>query len=622
MYASPRGAELRDALERAQASIAITDRKSETAEACRMVAPETHAMESWGDTEPRLGLVAIRQPTFRPLGDRRSGEDNLLRWMGERGDWLAWLRGSWARNVHSAPGAARAPLFTSFWDGALQAGYVEARVDTWLAPDGTEPRYGDRVVPTPPEPAPEPEPALLVEGAEVAAPVLPLLAPEPEPEPELEPEPAPRFAPASLIQALRDARPIERGQGDFELIAHSDLRFGTGRDANNPWLHELPDPITKLTWDNVATLAEASASRLGLADGDVIEVAAGDTRVRIPVIVQPGVHARVVAIPIGFGRTQAGPVAMNVGADVFPLLEPGHPTARNVSVTKTSEHVELALTQTQPTAAGRPVVRGATFAEWMRDPAAGNEHEHVGLPLWGTHSRPGRRWGMTIDLSACTGCGSCVVSCNVENNVAVVGKDEVRRRREMHWMRIDRYFAGSAESPEVVFQPMLCQHCDAAPCETVCPVLATMQSAEGLNQMAYNRCVGTRYCANNCPYKVRRFNWLNYPREDATANLALNPDVVVRSRGVMEKCSFCVQRIGEARWRARREGRELADGDVQTACQQSCPTQAIAFGDLNDRDSEVARRKRDPRTYRVLEELHVEPVVHYQTRIRNREEEG
>jgi molybdopterin-containing oxidoreductase family iron-sulfur binding subunit len=310
-------------------------------------------------------------------------------------------------------------------------------------------------------------------------------------------------------------------------------------------------------------------------------------------------------------------VGDGVGVNAFPLAGAGP-----ITVARASGARVLARSQTQASLEGRPIVKEASFGEYLADPGAGNEVEPGAkrrLSMWPGHAPGPHRWGMVVDLSACTGCSACVVACQAENNIPVVGEDEVRRRREMHWMRIDRYFSGGADEPEVVYQPMMCQHCENAPCETVCPVLATMHSSEGLNQQAYNRCVGTRYCANNCPTKVRRFNWFEYPHDDPLARMVLNPDVVVRSRGVMEKCSLCVQRIQEGKARARAEGRPVRDGDIRTACAQSCPAGAITFGDLADPASKAATLARDPRAYRLLDELNIEPGVVYLTRIKNRE---
>jgi molybdopterin-containing oxidoreductase family iron-sulfur binding subunit len=429
------------------------------------------------------------------------------------------------------------------------------------------------------------------------------------------------------------------------------------RDAShayNAWLHELPDPISKVTWDNYACLSPATAELLGVTTGDVIRLEAtepgGETRVlELPAFVQPGQHDRVVAVALGYGSILSkrflgiGPSWIEarptvgahglVGWNAAPLLtwSEGHLrlVRDGVRLSKTGHRHDLASTQshhrlTLPpklTPSGgnsRPIVQEATLAEFQQGRGR-RTLPMVGDDLWPKdHGDERAHWGMVIDHNACTGCSGCVIACQVENNIPVVGKDEVRRHREMHWLRLDRYYADHAGGVDVVHQPMLCQHCGNAPCETVCPVLATVHSSDGLNQQVYNRCVGTRYCANNCPYKVRRFNWFEYAHDDSRENLLLNPGVTVRSRGVMEKCTFCVQRIQEARAEAGRQGLPLNDGAIQTACQQSCPAQAISFGNLNDPKSRVAQQARGPRAYQVLEELNVRPSVTYLTLVRNR----
>jgi molybdopterin-containing oxidoreductase family iron-sulfur binding subunit len=369
----------------------------------------------------------------------------------------------------------------------------------------------------------------------------------------------------------------------------------------------------------------------------------GGPALELPAFIQPGQHDAVVAIALGYGRAgterfgQVGPpwlearrptgrVGVNA-SDLIRIVDGSRQYAgRAVTVVKTGRTRSLASTQVHYSlavdpqtsarpAAARPIVQDMTFAELRSAPATAPPSEPEGghqRDLWpADHPSPGHRWGMSIDLHACTGCSSCVIACQAENNVPVVGQDEVRRKREMHWIRIDRYYSGSLEEPVVAHQPMLCQHCEHAPCETVCPVLATTHSDEGLNQQVYNRCVGTRYCANNCPYKVRRFNWFDYPHEDRLQNLVFNPSVTVRSSGVMEKCTFCVQRIEEAKIEARRTGQPLADGTIKTACEQACAAQAIVFGDLNDPNSRVARLATNRRGYRVLEELGTKPSVQY-----------
>jgi molybdopterin-containing oxidoreductase family iron-sulfur binding subunit len=464
-----------------------------------------------------------------------------------------------------------------------------------------------------------------------------------------------------FAEAAPPAAPAPRWAGQKPVFAAQAARAGRtvalypaagmldGRHAYNPWLHELPDPMTKLTWENCAALSPAAAASLGVTDGDVVRISAG-AAMELPVVVQPGQHDDVVAVALGYGRKASerfrnlGPRWINqrptvnengrVGVNASPLLafEDGllRYEREGAAIVKTGRRVELALTQTHHTlsvprqlapagGAVRPIVQEVDLAELGKPAGHGESHEE----LWpDDHPYRGHRWGMAVDLNACTGCSACVIACQVENNTPVVGKDEVRRRREMHWIRIDRYYSGPPESVRVAHQPMMCQQCDHAPCETVCPTLATVHSDEGLNQQVYNRCVGTRYCANNCPYKTRRFNWFDYPRVDRMANLVLNPDVTVRSRGVMEKCTFCVQRIQEAKIEAKRLGVPLKDGDIRLACEQACPAGAIVFGDLNDRSSRVARLAHDAREYRVLEELNVGPAVHYLKIVRKRAEEG
>jgi molybdopterin-containing oxidoreductase family iron-sulfur binding subunit len=426
-------------------------------------------------------------------------------------------------------------------------------------------------------------------------------------------------------KALPPARREGAPQGSpYTLVLHPSVAMLDGRHAYNPWLHELPDPITKITWDNCAALSPATAASLGVADGDIVRIEA----IELPVVVQPGQHDSVVSVALGYGRKASerfadiGPrwidrqATVNgkgrVGENVSRFLSLENGAMRyerdGVRIVKTGRRIELAATQTHHTLEGRAIVQEIPLAELGKPP----EPEEAREELWPPdHLTPTHRWGMAVDLNACTGCSACVLACQVENNTPVVGRDEVRRRREMHWIRIDRYYSGAAENVEVAYQPMMCQQCEHAPCETVCPTLATVHSDEGLNQQVYNRCVGTRYCANNCPYKTRRFNWFNYPREDRLVNLVLNPDVTVRTRGVMEKCTFCVQRIQEAKIESKRTGTALQDGDIRTACQQSCPAGAIVFGDLNDPSSRISRLARDGRQYRVLEDLNVGPSVHY-----------
>jgi molybdopterin-containing oxidoreductase family iron-sulfur binding subunit len=543
------------ALERAGLVVSFAGSLDETAERAHFVCPDHHYLESWSDAEPVAGLVSLTQPAIRPLGSTRAVMESLAVWSGQPARVYDLLRKSYPTN----------------WERSVEAGFTEIKAHP--------------------------------------APLKPLNI-------------------AAAKAAMGSAIPAS----GYTLALYPSVAMLDGRHAYNPWLHELPDPVTKITWDSCASISPATAASLGVTDGDIVRI----ENVELPAVVQPGQHDSVIAVPLGYGRkaserfAKLGPRWINyqptvngkgrVGENAaqFLSLKDGvmHYERAGIRPTKTGRRVELAATQTHHTLEGHPIVQEIPPAELGAPREALEKHEELWPP---DHPYNGHRWAMAVDLNACTGCAACVVACQVENNIPVVGKDEVRRRREMHWMRIDRYYSGTPDSVEVAHQPMMCQHCEHAPCETVCPTLATVHSDEGLNQQVYNRCVGTRYCANNCPYKARRFNWFDYPREDRLANLVLNPDVTVRTRGVMEKCTFCVQRIQEAKIEARRLGAAVKDGDIRTACQQSCPAGAIVFGDLNDANSRVARLARDERQYRVLEELSVGPSVHYLKIVRNRE---
>jgi len=567
--------ELVTGLERVGLTVSTADRLDETAVRCAVHAPEGHAMEAWLDHAPQAGIETMGQPTVAPLFDTRPRLASWLAWAGETEDSFAFFKGRWQRDHLADAGLT----LVDQWDNIVREGYFVS-----------------------------------------AAPL---------------PDAVPFTDDAGRLASWLAAAPTARA-AELELVLHESVALRDGAHANNGWLQELPDPITKLTWGNVVALAPARARAMGLADGDVVEVGTAAGKVRLPVLAQPGVAPNVAAVAVGYGRAKAraGGNAGGHGADAYPLAtaEAAGPrfAGAAVSLTATGAKQPLALTQTHSSQEGRELVRevalGAALAGAAGEGKPGTGHSHAGHAsrngLWPEHPYPGHRWGLAVDLAKCTGCAACVVSCNAENNIPVVGELEVRRRREMHWLRIDRYYAGSPEDPEVVHQPMMCQHCENAPCETVCPVLATVHSGEGLNQQIYNRCVGTRYCANNCPTKVRRFNWFDYPHGDPVQRMVLNPDVVVRSRGVMEKCSMCVQRIEEGRAQANREARPLGDGDIRTACQQSCPTQAITFGDLNDPGSAVSRLRASGRAYHILEELNVKSQIAYLARVKNRGEHG
>jgi molybdopterin-containing oxidoreductase family iron-sulfur binding subunit len=565
-----------DALRRVPLLVSFAERPDDTSSAAHVVCPDHHALESWGDSEAVAGVVGVHQPVVRALGETRQFIQTLAAWSGDDRPAYDLVRATWRERVF--PRQHVAAEFEAFWDASVQSGYAALPVE--LSPAAS-------------------------------APVSDTFAASPH-------------ASATGMGLVLYAKPAILG----------------GEHAYNPFLQELPDPVSKVVWDNYACLSPAAAELADVKSGDVVRVTAGRDSIELPVLIQPGQHDRVVAVALGYGgvaterfkavghhwfgsRPTVGPNG-RVGTNAASLLRFEQGVLRyergGVQIEKTGRTHPLACTQDHHTltmparlapAGGerRDIVQEISLADLAAD--VQEDGTHV-ADLWpADHEYVGHRWGMSIDLNACTGCGACVVACQVENNVPVVGKDEVRRNREMHWIRIDRYFSEDADGLHLAHQPMMCQHCGHAPCETVCPVVATVHSSEGLNQQVYNRCVGTRYCANNCPYKTRRFNWFEYPRGEGTEHLALNPDVTVRSRGVMEKCTFCVQRIQEAKIDAKQRGEPVRDGDVRTACEQSCPAQAIVFGDVNDPKSRVSQLMRGARTYRVLEELNVQPSVGY-----------
>jgi len=585
----------REALSKVPLLVSFSQRMDETASLAGYVVPEPHFLESWNDTEAVSGIASISQPTVHPFGETRSLLETLSVWNGKSNSGYELLRDFWRARVF--PRQKKEPNFDAFWDRSVHDGYAE------VAPAVVKTKPFD----------------------------------------------------------LRAVQPILRSSANansLALVLYPTLSMLDGRNAYNPWLHELPDPISKVTWDNYASLSPATAKKLGVNNGDIIRIDASAKNLKqleLPAYIQPGQHDDVVAVALGYGSrlssrfAKVGPqwidallsVGENglVGQNAASYLELRDGALRyastQVALRRTEKQRELACTQIhntlnvpeklRPAGSGpRSIVQETTLAAFLKDPHSGVEDDEEKEDLWPTdHPYAGPRWGMVIDLNACTGCSSCVIACQVENNIPVVGRDEVRRNREMHWMRIDRYYSESDDGQvDVAHQPLMCQQCENAPCETVCPVLATVHSEDGLNQQVYNRCVGTRYCANNCPYKGRRFNWFNYSHDDHLQNLVLNPDVTVRSRGVMEKCTFCVQRIQEAKIEAKRRGENVVDGAVQTACQQSCPAHAIYFGDLNDPNSRVSKMMQNPRRYRVLEELNVRPAVGYLTVVRNRDQES
>jgi molybdopterin-containing oxidoreductase family iron-sulfur binding subunit len=438
------------------------------------------------------------------------------------------------------------------------------------------------------------------------------------------------FAPktVALTGTLPPATPTPTlASGMVDVVFRPDPSIYDGRFANNAWLQELPKSITKLTWDNAALIAPSTAERLGLGTirstddypkrATVVELKRGDATVRIPVWIVPGQAPDTITLHVGYGRTRAGRTGSGIGFNVNALrTSAAVDVLSGVGVSRTSDQYEIACTQDHWSYEGRNIIRARTAEEFEKDPNFASKMEHQplssGLTLYPNRKWEGYQWGMTIDQNVCTGCNSCVVACQAENNIPVVGKSQVMNGREMHWLRIDRYYSGSIDNPDTYHQPMPCQQCETAPCEVVCPVEATTHSDDGLNDMVYNRCVGTRYCSNNCPYKVRRFNFLLYADFETTSlKLMRNPDVTVRSRGVMEKCTYCVQRIRQAEIAAKGEDRPIRDGDIVTACQAACPTDAIVFGNINDPESRVTTAKKSPLNYGLLAELNTRPRTTY-----------
>ncbi|MBR9979043.1 MAG: TAT-variant-translocated molybdopterin oxidoreductase [Bacteroidetes bacterium] len=565
----------------------------ETSKFCSIFIPVNHYLESWGDVRKIDGSEAVVQPLIAPLNEGQLSLGDVLIGITRAFDegafrdtpaFYDFVRNRW-REEH-LPASGRSS-FDGFWHDILRSGHwaVEAT--------GRQLILNNKA------------------AAELSA----------------------QAAKHRVTVAATDTGTAVHF-GVFPGYALYD-----GRYANLGWLMELPDPVTKVTWENVAALSRSTAMLLGVEQGDVITVTTGAGEASLPVLIQPGMADNTVITHTGFGRREGGRVAAGKGSNAYALMNgPETIGYQSATLNITGNKVRIATTQDHHSLSGdghhgidrSDIVKEGTLAAFLSNPASLYEKD---LPLYGTEKntdRPisittphdyssGHRWGMTIDTSACVGCHACVTACQSENNIPVVGKEQVLRGREMHWIRIDRYYSGSEDNPDTLLQPMLCQHCEKAPCENVCPVAATTHSPEGLNEMTYNRCVGTRYCSNNCPYKVRRFNYLNYHKEDRDPlGMVFNPDVTVRMRGVMEKCTFCVQRINEAKHHAKNEGRELLqDGEVVTACQQACPADAIVFGNTNDPESAVSRSQTTERGYHVLRELNVVPSITYKARIRN-----
>lgn len=622
-YALFNSDKFKSGIKKVKASVSLNPRMDETAQLCKYIVPDNHYLESWGDAEPKSEYFSLMQPTIYPLFKTRQWQDSLLKWSGAATDYITLFKNYWTTKLGGA----------AAWDKALQDGVIN------------------------------PATPLIQLPAVIA------------------------FNSGAVATASTAVSNAKKG-GATELVLYQKVAIGEGQGATNPWLQEMPDPITKCTWDNYVIISPAMAKSLlnidlsSTSQADdyevnpekyVVKVSAGNNSIELPALIIPGTHPNVVGIALGYGRTdKIGKVAAGVGKNAFPFVSFNGVNVsyanNDVKITNTGNKYKVALTQTHnlidtPMGNRVEVMKEMTLSEFKAHPDEVLEDRKKELEPWGGlenfekvgtiypyYDKPGIHWGMSVDLNTCIGCGACVIACHTENNVPIVGKSEVMRFHDMHWLRIDRYYSGSMDNPKVVFQPLMCQHCNNAPCENVCPVSATNHSTEGLNQMAYNRCIGTRYCANNCPYKVRRFNWADYTGADSfpdnqdqtivgvldpavhvmnddLSRMVLNPDVTVRSRGVMEKCSFCVQRLQDGKLKAKRANRALQTGedgnwDLKTACQQACPTNAIVFGNINNSKSAISKERMDneKRTFYALEQLHVLPNVNYLVKIRNTED--
>ena len=566
VYDHPQGKDFSAAIRKAELSISFSERPDETTALCMYSLPETNFLESWNDMEPKGGIYSLAQPTIAPIFNARAPQEALLKWTGNNLDYHVFIQNLWKETHFS--NQKEITDVVQFWNTTLQKGVYET-----------------------------------VQASKL------------------------NYSAEGIAQA---AGLIKSASSGIEVALYESVALGNGKYANNPWLQELPDPVAKISWDNFAAIPVAYAEENGLKNEDVIRI----NGIQLPVFVQPGQAKDTISVALGYGREIAGKVGNKIGTNLYPSVVTKNGTRQYYLTSAKVEQVpgktfELAISQTHYLMEGRPIVRETTLFDYVKNPSAGNElhaiNESKSVTLYNKPQYTGHQWGMSVDLNSCTGCGACTIACQAENNIQVIGKDQVRNRRIMHWIRIDRYYSENPQNPKVSFQPVMCQHCGNAPCENVCPVAATPHSEDGLNQMAYNRCVGTKYCINNCPYKVRRFNWFQYVKNgkfDYASNsdlgrMVLNPDVTVRSRGVVEKCSMCIQRIQQAKQLAKLQGRPIADGEFQTACAQACPGNAIVFGDLYNPESRLTKLFADKRNYHLLEELHTLPSVGYLTKVRN-----
>lgn len=613
IYSHAKGESLKAAMSKVPYSVAITDKKNEMYKASKAVIPYAHWLESWGDIAPQTGAYSLMQPTIQKIYTSRQVEESLLVWINGKN--------SPANNYYNYLKANAITLNDGkTFNKTLYNGFTSGGISTGLAYTG-----------------------------------------------------------GNAAQAIAELSAFKPTQ--LELQLYTKPSIGDGTQSNNPWLMELPDPISRLSWDNYLTISPKDAEAMGLEnslnarmqlDGDLVSLTVnGVTLKDVPVFIQPGQAEGSLGLALGYGKKDSGKVA-ETGINAYPLFDGYNTVLSNVKIEKSGEDYEFAGMQLQNTVMGRyEIAKEVSLEDFINKPAEewneplsmhtlGGELPLGKVDLWDAYDdTDGPHFNLSVDLNSCTGCGACVVACQAENNVAVVGKDEIRMSRDMYWLRIDRYYSAiekietkeqidrglnvpelyggpftegvlnhPADNPDVIFQPVMCQHCNHAPCETVCPVAATSHGKQGQNQMAYNRCIGTRYCANNCPYKVRRFNWFNYALNDKfdfhmnndLGRMVLNPDVVTRTRGVMEKCSMCIQLTQNTILEAKKEGRRVADGEFQTACSKACSTGSLKFGDMNDVASEVRSLFNSERKYVLLEEIGTKPNVFYHTKIRNRKE--
>jgi len=548
--------------------VQLSSHRDETSGFAEWHVPQAHFLETWGDGRATDGTLAIQQPVIEPLfGGKSELELVGLMLTGVEARGYDLVRDTWSKLLPAIG-------FDKQWRAVLHDG--------------------------------------LLEGS--AAPLF---------TPSFQADAWERFVNQTGADGMRK---FEANSHGLEVTFQPSPSVWDGRYANNGWLQELPDPMSKVTWDNAALISPKTAEKSGLAFEDVVKISVGGNSIEAPVFIVPGHADGSITLTLGYGRKGLGKVAEGAGFNAYPLRTSAALwAASGASVQKTGAMYKLANTQVHGSMEGRPIVREGSLEEYKHEPhfAAEMVEEGAAPSLWKEHTyTEGNQWGMTIDLNTCIGCNACTIACQSENNIPIVGKDQVLRGREMHWIRLDRYFTGTKENPQAVTMPVGCQQCEMAPCEQVCPAAATSHDHEGLNVMTYNRCIGTRYCSNNCPYKVRRFNFFNFTSElDKLVQLAQNPDVSVRSRGVMEKCTYCVQRINRGKHNAKLENRDLRDGEIVTACEAACPTKAIVFGNINDPESRVSRMKKEERRYDLLAELNTRPRTSYLAKIRNVNEE-